>query len=37
VSVATGALDAKRPLVTVGATQLDDGIAVRSMEADKHP
>lgn len=37
VSVATGALDAKRPLVTVGATQLDDGMAVRSMEADKHP
>jgi RND family efflux transporter MFP subunit len=37
VSVATGALDAKHPLVTVGATQLDDGMAVRSMEADKHP
>lgn len=36
-SVATGALDAKRPLVTVGATQLDDGMAVRSMAADKHP
>lgn len=37
VSVATGALDAKRPLVTVGATQLDDGMAVRALEADRHP
>lgn len=36
-SVVNGALDAKRPLVTVGATQLDDGMAVRPMEADKHP
>ncbi|QNJ99793.1 efflux RND transporter periplasmic adaptor subunit [Dyella telluris] len=29
VTVATGALDAKLPLVTEGATQLDDGMAVR--------
>ena len=36
-SVVTGALDARRPLVTVGATQLDDGMAVRPMEAGKHP
>lgn len=27
-SVVAGALDAKRPLITVGATQLDDGMAV---------
>jgi hypothetical protein len=37
VSVVTGALDAHRPLVTVGATQLDDGMAVRTPDADKHP
>ncbi|MHA6204967.1 efflux RND transporter periplasmic adaptor subunit [Dyella soli] len=30
VSVASGALDPHRPLVTVGATQLDDGMAVRT-------
>ena len=30
VTVATGALDAKLPLVTEGATQLDDGMAVRA-------
>ncbi|MET3653541.1 efflux RND transporter periplasmic adaptor subunit [Dyella japonica] len=29
VTVASGALDAKLPLVTEGATQLDDGMAVR--------
>ncbi|PXV53149.1 RND family efflux transporter, MFP subunit [Dyella jiangningensis] len=30
VTVASGALDAKLPLVTEGATQLDDGMAVRA-------
>ncbi|WP_430391577.1 efflux RND transporter periplasmic adaptor subunit [Dyella sp. 20L07] len=36
-SVASGALDAKRPLVTEGATQLDDGMAVRVAAPDAHP
>jgi RND family efflux transporter MFP subunit len=36
-SVVTGALDAKRSLVTVGATQLDDGMAVRVVTAEAHP
>jgi hypothetical protein len=36
-SVATGKLDAHRPLVTVGATQLDDGMAVRVAAPDSHP
>jgi len=29
VTVASGALDARLPLVTEGANQLDDGMAVR--------
>jgi RND family efflux transporter MFP subunit len=37
VSVASGALDAHRALVTVGATQLDDGMAVRIAAPDAHP
>jgi RND family efflux transporter MFP subunit len=37
VTVASGALDAHRPLVTVGATQLDDGMAVRVAAPDAHP
>ncbi len=36
-SVATGKLDPHRPLVTVGATQLDDGMAVRVEAPDAHP
>jgi RND family efflux transporter MFP subunit len=33
VSVVSGALDAQRPLVVVGNTQLDDGMAVRTTAA----
>jgi RND family efflux transporter MFP subunit len=36
-SVVSGALDVHRPLVTVGATQLDDGMAVRTPAADAKP
>lgn len=36
-SVVSGALDVHRPLVTVGATQLDDGMAVRAPAADAKP
>lgn len=36
-SVASGELDAKRPLVTEGATQLDDGMAVRQPSAEAKP
>ena len=35
VSVVTGALDARRPLVVVGSTQLEDGMAVRTTEPAK--
>ena len=35
VSVVSGALDAQRPLVVVGNTQLDDGMAVRMPEPAK--
>lgn len=35
VSVVNGALDAQRPLVVVGNTQLDDGMAVRVAEPSK--
>ncbi|WP_199100078.1 efflux RND transporter periplasmic adaptor subunit [Dyella sp. ASV21] len=34
LSVVSGALDAKRPLVTEGATQLDDAMAVRVAEPE---
>lgn len=37
VSVVSGALDAHRPLVTTGATQLDDGMAVRTSAPDAKP
>jgi len=37
VTVATGALDAKLPLVTEGATQLDDGMAVRAPSEKAKP
>ncbi|WP_267225326.1 efflux RND transporter periplasmic adaptor subunit [Dyella silvae] len=39
ISVASGKLDAKHPLVTEGATQLDDGMAVRTAAeaADNKP
>lgn len=37
VTVATGALDAKLPLVTEGATQLDDGMAVRLPSENAKP
>lgn len=36
-SVVSGAIDAHRPLVTVGATQLDDGMTVRTPVADAKP
>jgi len=35
VSVVSGALDARRPLVVVGNAQLDDGMAVRAAEPSK--
>ena len=35
VSVVSGALDAERPLVVVGNTQIDDGMAVRMAEPSK--
>ena len=35
VSVVSGALDAQRPLVVVGNTQIDDGMAVRMAEPSK--
>ena len=35
VSVVSGALDAQRPLVVVGNTQIDDGMAVRTAEPSK--
>ncbi|WP_114240408.1 efflux RND transporter periplasmic adaptor subunit [Dyella sp. C9] len=37
ISVATGGLDASRPLVTEGATQLDDGMAVRAGTPEVRP
>ncbi|WP_243042814.1 efflux RND transporter periplasmic adaptor subunit [Dyella sedimenti] len=37
VSVAAGALDSHRPLVTEGASQLDDGMAVRAAGAADRP
>ncbi|RDI98662.1 efflux RND transporter periplasmic adaptor subunit [Dyella solisilvae] len=37
VSVASGALDEHRPLVTEGATQLDDGMAVRTAKPEARP
>ncbi|WP_130617295.1 efflux RND transporter periplasmic adaptor subunit [Dyella amyloliquefaciens] len=36
-SVVSGAVDAHRPLVTIGATQLDDGMTVRTPAADAKP
>lgn len=36
-SVVSGALDAHRPLVTTGATQLDDGMAVRTSAPGAQP
>lgn len=35
VSVVSGAIDAQRPVVVVGNTQLDDGMAVRTAEPSK--